>query len=29
MLELREVALDPGLADLGFVSKDRHEYTIR
>lgn len=29
MLELHEVALDPGLADLGFVSKGRHENTIR
>lgn len=29
MLDLHEVALDPGPADLGFVSKGRHEYMIR
>lgn len=27
MLDQREVASDPGPADLGFASKGRHEYT--
>lgn len=29
MLDLREVAFDPGPEDLGFVSKGRCEYMIR